>query len=234
MTITTHPSTPELRLVTHDLYRDIHKAIRAELFAVTEEAGRLDPAERDGRAALAAHVEAVVALLASHAEHEDAGIQPAIEAHLPALAEQIAGDHERLEARMVDLTELALVSVDAPTSEQRGAVHRLYVELASFSGVYLAHQDLEERLVMPALEAAIGPDAVIALHQQLVGSIPPEEMAQSLALMLPAMNRRDRADLLGGMQADAPAEVFQAVWGLARSVLVPADHAAVAGDLGLA
>ena len=45
-----------LRPVVHDLYRDIHKGIRAELFAVTETAGALDPASDADRAALAAHV----------------------------------------------------------------------------------------------------------------------------------------------------------------------------------
>ena len=59
-------------------------------------------------------------------------------------------------------------------------------------------------------------------------------MAQSLALMLPAMNIDDRTEMLGGMQAGAPAEVFDGVWGLAGSVLAPADHAALAARLGLA
>ena len=59
-------------------------------------------------------------------------------------------------------------------------------------------------------------------------------MATSLALMLPAMNIDDRTELLGGMQAGAPAEVFAGVWGLAGSVLAPADHRALGARLGLA
>ena len=56
----------------------------------------------------------------------------------------------------------------------------------------------------------------------------------SLPLMLPAMNVDDRVELLGGMRANAPAEVFAGVWSLAGSVLAPADRAAVAARLGLA
>ena len=48
-------------------------------------------------------------------------------------------------------------------------------------------------------------------------------MAQSLALMLPAMNVDGRTELLGGMRAGAPAEVFEGVWSLAGSVLDPTD-----------
>jgi hypothetical protein len=235
MTITDHtdnaPTTttaaPALRPVTFDIYRDIHKSIRGELFAVTEEAGRADPASTADRTAVAAHVDAVVAYLVSHAEHEDAVVQPTVETHLPALAERIASDHERLETRMSDLRSLAADAAD------RFDLHRLYLELASFTSAYLAHQDLEERLVMPALEAAIGVDAVVAIHGAIIASLPPDEMMRSLALMVPAINVDDRVDLLGGMRATAPAPVFEAVWRLAGSVLSAADHAALGARLGL-
>ena len=46
---------------------------------------------------------------------------------------------------------------------------------------------------------------------------------QSL-LDAPAMNVDDRTELLGGMQQGAPAEVFAGIWGLAGSVLPPADR----------
>jgi hypothetical protein len=228
---TTTANTP-IRLVAVDLYRDIHKGIRSELFALTEKAGNLDPADRSDRADLSAHVDRVVELLVSHAAHEDDFVQPAIERHLPDLAEQVESDHHRLEARIGVLAEQAADAVDAP-GDPRGHAHRLYVELASFTSTYLAHQDLEERVIMPALEDAIGPDANLAIHQAIVGSIPPEEMARSLAIMLPAMNVDDRAELLGGIQAGAPAEAFAGVWSLAGSVLPPRDVEVLATRLGL-
>lgn len=222
-----------LQVVAFNTYRDIHKGIRAEIFAVTEEAGRIDPASDEDRAALSAHVGSVVDLLVSHAEHEDLGVQPALAEHLPAFAEQVAADHERLEARLVELRELAVATAAAASPARRDEVFRLYIELASFTGAYLAHQDFEERLVMPALEGAVGVDAVLAMHGAIIASIPPDEMVQSLAVMLPAMNVDDRAELLGEMRESAPAEVFDGVWGLAASVLTPADHAAVARRLDL-
>jgi hypothetical protein len=232
VTITEFPTTTPLRLVAVDLYRDIHKGIRSELFAVTERAGRLDPSDRGDRAALSAHVHALVELLVSHAEHEDGHIQPALEQHLPQLAEQVASDHERLEARVALLDEQGTDLVDGP-GNARWNTHRLYVDLASFTSTYLAHQDLEERVIMPALEDVLGVDAIVGIHQAIIGSIPPEKMAQSLAFMIPAMNVDDRTDLLGGMRAGAPAEVFAGVWGLVGSVLPPQDHAALATRLGL-
>lgn len=230
---TIETSRVDFPLVIEDLYRDIHKGIRSELFALTLDAGRIDPSDRAARTAVASHLHDVVGLLVSHAEHEDSAVQPALELHLPELAEKIAADHVALEARLVLLEDLAASAVDAAGGAQRETGHRLYLELASFTSAYLEHQDVEERVLMPALEATIGVEAVFAIHQAIVSSIPPDEMAASLAVMLPAMNIDDRAAMLGGMQAGAPAEVFAGVWALAGSVLTDADHAALGARLGL-
>ena len=231
MTIT-DAATP-FQLVTFDLYKDIHKGIRSELFAVTESAGRTDPGDDVAVAALADHVRSVYELLESHAEHEDTVMQPAVESVLPEIAERIAVDHLAFEQRGTLLVELASSVAGAPAADRRRLVHLLYLDTAAFVSTYLDHQDVEERVVMPALEAALGVPALVEMHGAIVGSIPPPEMAKSLALMLPAMNVDDRTEMLGGMRATAPAEVFEGVWGLAGSVLDPRDVAVVARRLGL-
>jgi len=233
MTITDPTVLTGLEPVTFDLYRDVHKGIRGELFALTVAAGSLDPGDRAGRADFARHVGDVVGLLHMHAAKEDAVVQPALEQHAPTLAEKIGADHAALEARIAAIDTLADESVNAQASDTRRRVHEVYIELASFTGVYLAHQDVEERVVMPTLERALGVEAVIGMHAAIVGSIPPDELVKALALMLPAMNVDDRAELLGGMQQNAPAPVFQGVWSLARSVLTASDVAAVAARLGV-
>lgn len=235
MTIDTTDTDPtRFELVSHDLYKDIHKGIRTELFALTAAAGQTDPGDRTARGALAAHVADAHRLLELHAEHEDGAIQPLVELHLPDVAEQVALDHLGLEARSEGLVALAAAAVDARASDQRRLVHQLYLDLASFTSSYLAHQDLEERVLMPRLEQAIGVEAIVAVHQQILGTIAPEQMAQFLALMLPAMNLEDRVEMLGGMLAEAPAPVFEGVWSLAGSVLAPADRNALAARLELA
>ena len=233
MTATSTSSRPALFPVAFDLYRNIHKAIRVELFDVTALAGRVDPSDRSARVTLADRAIGVADLLVGHAEHEDGAIQPALEAHLPALAERIACDHERLDARIGELREWSADAVDAAEAAQRHAVHRLYVELSAFTGAYLEHQDVEERVVMPALETAIGVEAVVEIHKQIVGNMPPPQLAAALTLMIPAMNLDDRDELLTGMRASAPAEVFEFVWSLTASVLAPPDVAKLATRLGV-
>lgn len=171
-------------------------------------------------------------LLIEHADHEDGHIQPVLEQQLPSLAERVEDDHHRLETRIQLLAEQALDLVDV-AGNPRWRAHQLYVELAGFTSSYLAHQDLEERVIMPSLEEIIGAEAGLALHQAIVDSMPPEDLARGLAVMLPAMNIEDRTEMLGGIRAGAPAEVFAGVWGLASSVLEVRDLEALANRLGL-
>ncbi len=227
---TTIPSNYES--VAVDLYRDIHKGIRADLFALTSAAGSIDPSDPADVRAVAAHLEDTIVLLETHAGHEDTHVGPALTEHLPQLQDTIERDHAVLEGRLADLRTWAADAVATPSGMRRAPVQRLYVELASFTSAYLAHQDIEERIVMPELDRVIGLEAVAAIHQAIIASIPPADLAQSLALMLPAMNNDDRTELLGGMQAGAPPEVFEGVWGLAGSVLDSRDIAVVGRRLG--
>jgi len=206
-------------MTTLDLYRDIHKAIRAELFAMTTSAACIDPADPIACAALFEHVRDVATFLDDHAEHEDTHIQPVLERELPDLAARIAVDHPAIEAQLHRVVGTLGGDTDVAV---------LHLDLASFTASYLAHQDVEERVIMPALEATVGLEAVVGIHQAILASIPPPDMARSLALMLPAMNVDGRSEMLGGMKANAPAEVFAGVWSLASSVLDPTDLAAVA------
>jgi hypothetical protein len=234
MTVTEPFQLPTADTVAVDLYRDIHKGIRAVLGELVVQAGSTDPDDRAGRVALALAVADAVELLESHAHHEDEAIGPVLESHLPDLAARIARDHEAFDGRTAYLVAFADAFADVAPVEARRLGHHLYLDLAGFTSAYLAHQDVEEREVMPALEATIGIEATAEIHRRIVGSIPPDEMARSLAVMLPAMQIDDRAELLGGMQAGAPPEVFAGVWGLAGSVLTPEAHARLALRLGLA
>ena len=224
---------PEFHTAAVDLYRDIHKGIRAELFAITSGAGSINPADRADRIALAAHIESTAGVLGSHAHHEDHFIDPILREHLPALAEQVEAEHHDLEARFARVAALATELIDTPGNRQRADAYALYLELSGFTSRYLRHQLLEEGVIMPALDRLLGPEQCGALHGAIVGSIPPEELGRSLTFMLPAMNAFDRLEMLEGIRMAAPPEAFMGVVGLARSVLQSADFDLLARGLGL-
>ncbi len=226
-------STGVLETVTFDLYRDIHKGIRVELFGTTALAGNVNPSDSVARSALSRKVAALWFLLETHAAHEDHAIQPYVEAHLPDVAAVIERDHLSFDRRMEDITTIARDVVDVSGPSARRHVEHLYSELATFTSSYLAHQDIEERVVMPMLERELGVEGVFDIHRAIVSSNPPNVMATAFAIMLPAMNIDDRTEMLAGMQHGAPAEVFAGIWCLAGSVLSGTDYAELGARLGL-
>lgn len=233
MTMTESPSpvVERLRPIIFDLYRNIHKGIRVALFDVTAQAARVDPSDDCSVLALEREVCDVARLLTEHAAHEDDHLD--LLPFLPAIAEQVTADHEALETRIHWLVELAGAVIHAGGSHRRFAVHELYLELASFTSAYLAHQDMEERVIMPALQERLSIEELIVIHESIIGSMPPEELTRGLVAILPAMNVEDRCEMLGGMRASAPSEVFTGMWNLTKSVLAADDAAEVARRLGL-
>jgi hypothetical protein len=233
-TTPTAPSTvpaASYELIGHDLYREIHKAIRVNLFDLTAAAGRTDPADRNARVLLATQVRDLVDFLVFHAEHEDTVLDGPTAEVAPDLARSIAQDHVALEHLMDRLRALANVVFDQERTDARAALHELYLDLASFTSRYLAHQEVEERVVMPALFAHFGMEGVLELHGRILSGIAPDQMTWSLAKMLPAMNVDERVELMAGMRAQAPAEAFAAMMGLAGDVLAADQFAALSARL---
>lgn len=233
MTLITEPMEAlSFEDVTLDAYSNIHKCVRSVLFSTAVEIGTADPSSLAARRQVSARVASVVQLLASHAEHEDTHVQPAIVRELPEFADRITTDHARFDVQTEWLNELAQ---EALTSDRpRRVLHKLYVEFNAFTSSYLDHQDYEERVIMPKMELAIGVPAVVAIHEAIVSSIPPQEMAETLAIMLPVLNVDERVEMLTGIRMGAPAEAFAGVCALTASVLSKDDYAQLAGRLGIA
>jgi hypothetical protein len=232
---TSSPSFPDaFELVAGDIYRDIHKAVRATMFETVLRAGRTDPNNREERIALAAAVADLADFLAFHAHHEDSVLEPMIAEVLPDEAEAIRVSHEDFDAEIERIRALAALVFDEDRADARASLHEMYLSLAAFTSRYLAHQHVEERVVMPALLAHYGLAAVIDANERIVTSITPDALAWGLAKMLPVMNADDRFELLTGMHATAPAPAFAAVMQLTEEVLTADDHAELTQRLGLA
>jgi hypothetical protein len=225
--------TAALETVTFDIYRNIHKGIRHGLFSVTLAAGEVDPHDQPGVQAVAQRWSDLVAVLVAHAEHEDDFVQPEIARFAPAYADEIAEAHPRLEAQMAELEILADRAAESCPEQARILTHRLYLGLASFTAEYLQHQEFEEFEVMVMLSQHLTFDELLTIDNAIVASIEPDMMAACAALMLPAMNIEDQTELYEGARMGVPAEVFDGMLMLARSVLEPVRYQALTQRLGV-
>jgi hemerythrin HHE cation binding domain-containing protein len=219
--------------VRHDIYRAIHKGLRAALFDVTHRLGLLDADDPEDLRQTLDQAQRLLALLTGHLKHENDFVHAAIEARLPGGAQHTAEDHH---THLEDIAGLdaEIVGLRQAAPGERGAIaHRLYLHFARFAGENLEHMLFEETHNNATLWTLYGDDEIEALHGRLVASIAPAEMMQALGWMARALNPAELAALLAGMRAKAPPEAFGAALGHVRQALSPHRWARLAQSLGL-
>lgn len=216
----------------YDFYREIHKGIRLSMFELVLAAGRLDVGNGDEVDRVVGANDALFDLLDLHHHHEHEFVQPLVALHAAPLATIVESQHGDVDDGIAHLRTLTGRLATAGSSRRSVAAHRLYLDLTELTSLYLAHQLVEENLVMPALRAAVPTEELLALDMAIRSSIPPEKMAGSLGFMLRAMNVDERCDMAGGMSM-APPEVFAGFRALAVETLTADEWAQVTARLGL-
>lgn len=202
-----------------DLYLTVHKGLRALMFAAVQRVGCADFACEREAAAAAAGLEELLCFLAEHAEHEDAAILPAVERIAPALASELHEEHVRTEGMALELAVLLRRLPGASQAERVALGRRIHERSLRLVAEHLRHMGREEDEANRALWAHHTDSELGAMEQRIVGSIPPERMADWLGFMLPAASRPERVQMLTGMRAAMPQPVFAELTGQARAAL---------------
>ncbi len=217
----------------HDLYRAIHKALRAAMFDTVHRLGTMDLDDAQDLQRTLDQAQQLLGLLGGHVKHENDFVHTAIESRLPGGACQTAEEHH---SHLEDLALLA-AEVDAlrraEPVERAGLAQRLYLQFGRFVGEQLAHMQVEETQNNAALWSLYDDAELQALHGRLLASVAPRDSLQALGWMARALNPAELAELFGGMRRQAPPEAFNAALALARSHLDPARWLRLAGALGL-
>lgn len=208
------PTAPRL-----DLYATIHKAWRQFMGDTLGRVGRMDVDDDADRQATLDQVEALLLQLRAHLEHENRFLHPAIEARRPGGAKVTAGDHEEHLESIRNLEDEAQALRQARGEHRHELGMRLYRHLALFIAENFEHMQVEERDNNAALWALYSDAELQELHDRLLASLGPTEMAATARWMAAALNPRELAELYIGVRAKAPLEAFNALLGVARSVL---------------
>lgn len=216
----------------HDLYTPIHKGVRALLFQTASLADRTDPEDPDEAAAAVAAARALVRLLESHARHEDREVMPALERLAPEVHAELQAEHARTEGLAGEVLATLDRIVGAPAAERPSLGRRLHDQLWRLAAEHLRHMAREETQAMPALWAHLSDEAIAAIHQRILSSIPPAEMAEWGAVLLPALSLPERTAMLAPMARALPPPVFESLLAPARRAL-GAEWARTAAAIGV-
>jgi hypothetical protein len=214
----------------YDIYRRVHKAVRACLFDATLALGRADPHDDCELRAALASLEELLAFCETHLEHENAFIHRAMEARRPGSARHFVEDHVHHEASIESLRAMARAAAAAQGEARDAALHRLYRALAVFVADNLEHMEREEAENNAVLQSAYTDVEIAGIERELVASLAPGAMMQALRWFFPAMSHAERVGMLAGM-AQAPAAAREGALGVARARLAPGEFAKLAAAL---
>lgn len=226
----TAPTTTNAAAPRLDLYDAIHKALRLFMTDTLVRIGRLDAADAAETGAALDQLGELLEACRSHVEKEDKFVHPAIEARRPGETARIAAEHVRHLDAIAELEAEAATLRAWPTAS---ATLRLYRHLARFVGENFEHMAVEESEHNPTLWAVCSDAELLDVHQRIVASIEPAQMAGVLRWMLPALTPAERAAMLGEMRPQMPAPAWQGVLDIARRHLDDGAWAKLTRALGL-
>ena len=161
-------------------------------------------------------------------------LRPLIRSHAAHLRDELEEAHHEADRQLASLQTAADGIRLATAADRDQLLLAFHLALADFDATYLPHLRFEECTVMPALNAAMSDADLEAVTNQIRGSVPPADMCIFIRYMVPAMNFSERLDMLGGMHAGAPPEIFEMFRNAAQSALPPSEFEAVARAGGFA
>lgn len=217
-----------------DLYAGIHKALRHFMTDTLHRVGRMDANDAADLRRTLGQFEDLMAQCLQHLHHENDFVHAAIEARQPRGAARTADDHVEHIAHIEALRAEARALAQAAPADRPALALRLYRHLALFVADNFQHMNVEETQNNATLWANYRDDELMALHQRILASLPPAETLQVMRWMVPASNPAERTQVLGGMQAAAPAEAFAAVLDAVRPHLDERAWNRLARALGVA
>lgn len=222
------PATPRF-----DMYQPIHKALRAYLSETLSAVGRMDCDDEQEVVATLAQLRELLQICTSHFRHEDHFVHRAMEQRRPGSAAGMADEHIE-HAHAIDDLHAALKLVElGQGAERRVLAQILYRQFALFVAENFEHMQREEIDNNAILWSAYTDDELFAIENELKASIPPAEMMLIARWMLTNNEHGFRVQMLAGIRAVAPREVFEGILAIARTNLATRDWQKLAGALAL-
>jgi iron-sulfur cluster repair protein YtfE (RIC family) len=207
----------------HDIYRNVHKALRSYMGEVLAEVGRLDVEDDAEVSQTMAEVRQLLGVLRAHLEAENRFLHWTMHDRLVGSADKTAVDHVGHERAIERLANLSGEVEQRTAAQRRSAWEQLYRELGVFVGENLEHMNYEEVENNAVLWATHTDEELLKIERAIVAGISPEKMALFMRWMIPSIAPAERAHLLSKIRQTAPAQVFEGVLAIARARLTERD-----------
>jgi hemerythrin superfamily protein len=175
----------------------------------------------------------ILCLLHGHASAEEERIFPSMQPIDPGLVRTLIDEHHEITRRLATLTKMAdeLADIDRPERRlELGA--RINREANDFFAYYLTHMNKEEVTIVPAMKEHFTDDQMRAMNGAVMGSMPPERLANYLRWMLPSLTLSELTGMMAGVKHGAPPEFLKVVAGIGAANVDPTRWAVVRERVG--
>ena len=204
----------------YNIFDFIHKAWRALLYDTALILQQTDfEIEHEAEKAIE-KLETVLLAFENHAHHENTFVIPAIEVFEPQTANKMLNDHGQDEVLTHQLEFKIEAFRFAESSDLRIEIGRelmyLFIEFVAFN---LVHMNMEEHVINEILWKNYSDEQLVILNQNIVKSVPADEMMFTLQWMIKGITNLQLAQLLNKLRTEMPEEGFEAVCYAAKSSL---------------
>lgn len=207
----------------YNIYAIVHKGLRGFMVDVLLKLGRMDVTDACEREQVLQQLRGLLAMCRGHLQHENDFVHPAIARCDARLSARTAHEHVEHVAHIEALSR-QIAQLEAADPVRRAMLaRRLYLDVSAFVAENFVHMVAEETENHEALIRACTEEQVFEIEHRIVAALSPEESVQGLRWMLLHINAGERAALLGGMKRNAPPEVFDSMFELARQALSQRD-----------
>lgn len=189
------------------LYDIPHRGLRWALARMLQLAGTTDYTDAGSVNVLSFALEELARLTEQHMRHEERYLHGPLRERGSPVYLTLEEEHAEHRRELSCLTHhlAALASGELPVARSGEFV----LALSRFVASDLAHMDHEEGNAQALFEELFSHQELVALHEQLVSSLSPDEISGFLKIILPGMHHRDRVELLSGPRAAMPANAFR-------------------------
>jgi len=204
-----------------NIYAFAHKGLRHLMSELTLLAGKTNYAKAGQLEVLKSKTEELLIFLNFHAHAEDNFILTVLEQRVPGSTTANYNEHEEIEKEAEAFGHtLNAISPSSPLS----AGQVFYKAVTDFQSNYLAHMSMEESEMMGLIWDNFTVEELIGMQTAIIGSLSPDQKLLSFKYMIPAMNSMERALLMGGLKAKAPADFFDKVMDMLQDYLTEVEH----------
>jgi hypothetical protein len=217
-----------------DVYTAVHKALRLFMGDTLSRLGRVDVTDAEDLARTVDQLDELLAELRQHVRNENDFVHAAIEARRPGGAARTSGDHAEHVAEIAALQADARALRLAAIGQRPTLALRLYRKLANFVAENLHHMQIEESQNNATLWSLYSDAELVDLHDAILASLQPREMATVAHWMARALTPQELASMCLDMRTKMPPEPFVSLFELICKGLDAARQTKLERALGTA